>query len=64
MKNVKSRGLATLGAIAITAVLGQTAAFAGSCPADKVTTEGQKAGATAHKDVAEKLLGQMDALSG
>lgn len=36
------------------------AAFAGECPANKVTTDGQKAGATAHKDVAEKLLGQID----
>lgn len=37
-----------------------TAAQAGSCPAGKVTTDGQKAGATAHKDVTEKLLGQVD----
>lgn len=35
-------------------------AFAGSCPAGKETTDGQKAGATAHKDVTEKLLGQID----
>ncbi len=37
-----------------------TAATAGECPAGKVTTDGQKPGATAHKDVAEKLLGQID----
>lgn len=37
-----------------------TPAFAGACPAGKETTDGQKAGATAHKDVTEKLLGQID----
>ena len=41
-------------------VLGATVANAGTCPADKTTTDGQKAGATAHKDVTEKLLGQID----
>lgn len=35
-------------------------AFAGACPAGKETTDGQKAGATTHKDVTEKLLGQID----
>jgi quercetin dioxygenase-like cupin family protein len=35
-------------------------AFADACPAGKETTDGQKAGATAHKDVTEKLLGQID----
>lgn len=39
---------------------GSTAAFAGACPPGKETTDGQKPGATAHKDVAEKLLGQID----
>lgn len=47
-------------AVAGLAMLGTPAAFAGECPAGKVTTDGQKAGATAHKDVAEKLLGQID----
>jgi len=47
-------------ALVASAALGATAATAGECPADKVTTDGQKAGATAHKDVAEKLLGQID----
>ncbi|MEQ1576575.1 MAG: cupin domain-containing protein [Hyphomicrobium sp.] len=37
-----------------------TVASAGECPSAKVTSAGQKAGATAHKDVAEKLLGQID----
>jgi quercetin dioxygenase-like cupin family protein len=35
-------------------------AFAGTCPAGKVTTDGQKPGAKAHKDVKEQLLGQID----
>lgn len=39
---------------------GATVARAGTCPEGKVTDSGQKAGATAHKDVAEKLLGQID----
>jgi quercetin dioxygenase-like cupin family protein len=41
-------------------LLGATIATAGECPADKVTENGQTAGATAHKGVAEKLLGQID----
>ncbi len=52
--------LATCAALAGTAFIGATAASAGECPAAKVTTDGQKAGATAHKNVAEKLLGQID----
>lgn len=53
-------------AISIAAVLsgvllfGATIASAGECPADKVTENGQKPGASAHKGVAEKLLGQID----
>lgn len=56
----------TIFAISIASLLsgvllfGATIATAGECPADKVTENGQKAGATAHKDVAEKLLGQID----
>lgn len=41
-------------------LFGATLATAGECPANKVTTDGQKAGAKAHKGVAEKLLGQID----
>lgn len=48
--------LSVLGAF----LLGATAATAGECPAGKTTTDGQKAGATAHKNVTEKLLGQID----
>lgn len=43
------------------ATLFGSAAFAGTCPAGKaVTKDGQKAGATAHKGVDEKLLGSVD----
>lgn len=48
--------LSTAGAVSLIAA----PAYAGSCPADKVTTDGQKPGATAHKDVSEKLLGSID----
>jgi quercetin dioxygenase-like cupin family protein len=41
-------------------MIGANSANAGECPADKVTTDGQKPGAKAHKDVTEKLLGQID----
>jgi quercetin dioxygenase-like cupin family protein len=41
-------------------LFGATIATAGECPAEKVTENGQKPGATAHKNVAEKLLGQID----
>ncbi len=41
-------------------LFGATIAAAGECPTDKVTDNGQQAGATAHKGVAEKLLGQID----
>jgi len=57
---------ASLLALSIAGVLsglllfGATVATAGECPADKVTENGQKPGATAHKGVAEKLLGQID----
>ena len=52
--------LSIAGALASVLLIGATAATAGECPAGKVTADGQKAGATAHKDVAEKLLGQID----
>jgi quercetin dioxygenase-like cupin family protein len=59
IKSFQSSALA-LSTIAGALVIGVPAAFAGECPASKITTDGQKAGATAHKDVAEKLLGQID----
>jgi len=39
---------------------GATAASATCPPGKETTTDGQKPGATAHKDVDEKLLGQID----
>jgi quercetin dioxygenase-like cupin family protein len=55
-KSPAAVGVACAAALLIAA----PAAIAGECPAGKVTTDGQKAGATAHKDVVEKLLGQID----
>lgn len=52
--------LAIAGAIASVLTIGVPAANAGACPTDKVTNDGQKPGANAHKDVTEKLLGQID----
>jgi quercetin dioxygenase-like cupin family protein len=49
------------GVLAGALLFGVTAARAGECPADKVVaSDGQKLGATAHKGVVEKLLGQID----
>jgi quercetin dioxygenase-like cupin family protein len=59
IKSFQSSALA-LSTIAGALAIGSPLAAAGECPAGKVTTDGQKAGATAHKDVAEKLLGQID----
>lgn len=60
---LKVPGLSTVLAslIAAGAIAVSAPAFAGGCPAGKeTTTNGQKAGATAHKDVKEELLGQID----
>ncbi len=60
---LKAYGLASVLAslIAVGALTVAAPAFAGSCPAGKETiTNGQKPGATAHKDVTEKLLGEID----
>lgn len=65
---MKSHALANPAVLALSlalaggAVFHSPAAQAGECPKAKVTTDGggQKAGATAHKDVVEKLLGQVD----
>ncbi len=51
--------LAIVGTLTGLFVIGATAASA-ACPPGKETTDGQKAGATAHKGVEEKLLGQID----
>jgi quercetin dioxygenase-like cupin family protein len=52
--------LSIAGILAGALIAGVTAANAGECPAGKVTTDGQKAGATQHKAVTEKLLGAID----
>ena len=51
--------LAIAGTLTGLFVIGATAASA-ACPPGKETTDGQKPGATAHKGVEEKLLGQID----
>lgn len=56
--NCKMVSTVALGSLLTLAAAG--GAFAGTCPADKVTKNGQKAGATAHKGVEEKLLGAVD----
>ena len=62
LKSPKSSLLSlSIAAVLAGALMANTsAASADECPAGKVTTDGQKAGATAHKDVTEKLLGQID----
>jgi quercetin dioxygenase-like cupin family protein len=45
--------------LAVASVTGQ-GAIAGECPADKVTADGQKPGATAHKNVTDKVIGSID----
>jgi quercetin dioxygenase-like cupin family protein len=52
--------ISVAGALSGALLFGATIASAGECPADKITENGQKPGATAHKGVAEKLLGQID----
>ena len=52
--------LSLAGALSGALLFTATVASAGECPVGKVTDNGQKPGATAHKGVAEKLLGQID----
>ena len=58
--NISHATLSLVCALAGVLLIGAPAANAGECPAGKVTTDGQKPGAKAHKDVTEKLLGQID----
>lgn len=53
-----ARGLA-LGAIAALGLM-TGVAHAGSCPAGKASADGQKAGATAHKNVTDKVIASID----
>lgn len=58
---IKTSSIVLASAIAGLTLAAAPAAYAGECPAGKtVASEGQKPGATAHKDVTEKLLGQID----
>jgi quercetin dioxygenase-like cupin family protein len=54
------RTLAVAGLLSGSFALMTGAAFAGTCPADKVTTDGQKPGATAHKNVTDKVIASID----
>jgi quercetin dioxygenase-like cupin family protein len=52
--------LALAGLLSGSLALTTGAAIAGSCPANKVTADGQKQGATAHKDVTDKVIASID----
>lgn len=54
------RTLALAGLLSGSVALTTGAAVAGSCPANKVTTDGQKPGATAHKDVTDSVIASID----
>ena len=41
-------------------IFAASGALAGECPGDKLTTDGQKPGATAHKDVTDKILASIN----
>ena len=52
-------------ALVVTAVMAgfgvaAPAVYAGECPANKITTDGQKPGATAHKDVTDTVIASID----
>ena len=54
------RALAMTSLIAGTLGVAATSASAGSCPADKMTVNGQKPGPSAHKDVTDKVIASID----
>jgi quercetin dioxygenase-like cupin family protein len=56
LRTARSFALAAFAAFGLTA----GAAQAGSCPANQVTADGQKAGATAHKNVTDKVIASID----
>jgi quercetin dioxygenase-like cupin family protein len=64
MKKSHSRALARSVASALVVAgglaLAAGAASAGECPADKVTTDGQKPGAKAHSQVTDKVIASID----
>ncbi len=58
---ISAIALPVAAAVVSTLLISAASAQAGECPAGKiVAADGQKPGATAHKDVMEKLLGQID----
>jgi quercetin dioxygenase-like cupin family protein len=58
--NIIGSSLFVAGTLTGLFLIGATAASAACPPGKETTTDGQKPGATAHKDVDEKLLGQID----
>lgn len=54
------RVLAAVGLLSSSLGLMSASAYAGTCPADKVTTDGQRAGATAHKQVTDNVIASID----
>ena len=54
------RAYAVAASAAAALQLGATPAFAGSCPANKVTSDGQKPGPSAHKNVTDTVIASTD----
>ena len=59
-RTVLYRTLALAGLLSGSLGVMSGAANAGTCPADKMTTDGQKPGATAHKNVTDKVIASID----
>lgn len=58
--NRTARSIALAGIAACALSTSATLASAGECPADKVTSAGQKPGATAHKNVTDQVIASID----
>jgi quercetin dioxygenase-like cupin family protein len=54
--NAKVSGMLAIAGLAAALLASPTAAIAGACPSDKVTTMGQKPGPAAHEKVTDKVL--------
>lgn len=52
--------VSTVLALGAAPMIASSSASAGSCPADKVTTDGQKPGATAHEGVTDTVIASID----
>lgn len=55
-----TRAYAIAAAAAAALQLGAAPSFAGTCPADKVTTDGQRPGPSAHKSVTDTVIASID----